>query len=327
MPPVLGQPIQIHGPGGIGPAPLGAPPRSALDPINLDPVPPPLFPNPQLTEDDFLRVAGVYGAVRPEPAIFFNSDTGALIPRLKNNLQSTVVFPNGVVATVNVPTTDLNWGANFKIELGYRLPDTLGAFAMSWRNFNAEGNGDEPYLLGSAPVKTRLTVNLGDFDYLSAPFIFSPRFDAQYRIGARIAGVYFDTAQQNELFAQHESNYMFGGGPHFYLEGSHRFVRVPGLSAFAGLDTAVILGQVTQRFTAKILPNQIDYQAYSQQFKIISVPSVNFQTGLSFTPWGAHYLKFSTGVQLEYWWDLGNIYNSTATLGDLGLFLRGQVDF
>jgi hypothetical protein len=144
-----------------------------------------------------------------------------------------------------------------------------------------------------------------------------------FRIGARIGGIYFSTTQENKFENFSETNYMFGGGPHFAIETHKRFERIPGFSHFALVDGTVLIGQTSQNFSA----TQGPFSATSSQFVIQSIPAVTFQTGFSYTPIRASNTKYSVGYQLEQWWNIANVNESKGQLGDNGYFLRFQVDF
>lgn len=301
--------------------------RSPLDPIGLDPLPPTIFPQPESPLDDLVRDQNIYGAIKPNGCVFFTLDLGAIKPNLSQNLFSDVTLSNGRVVPVNVPTTDLDWAVQPHLELGYRLGNGLGGFSVSWRMLATDGNGNGSLYGLDSSIKTRLNLQQGDFDYIAPLFRPSRHWDVHYRVGGRILNVYSDSTQSNALAYQHSSNNMFGGGPHAYIEGSRRVERVPGLAAFFGLDGAVIVGNINQNFNATEYLPQGQVMGSSSQFKVMSVPQLVFQTGLSFTPKRAPFTKYSIGYQLEQIWDLGQVNGSSVTLGDMGVFFRGQIDF
>lgn len=277
--------------------------------------------------DDLVRDANIYGSAKPRGNVFFTFDIGAVKPNLSMDLQFTLNNSNGLLVGGNVPVADLDWAIQPHLELGYRLGDGLGGFSASWRMFACDGYGTTTAEGILFDVKSRVNVQQGDFDYIAPLFQPFQHWDVHYRLGGRILNVYTDSTQQNSLFSFQESNNMFGGGPHGYIEGSRRVVRIPGLAAFAGLDTAVIVGNINQDLTITGNFPQAQSSASNNQFKVISVPQLTLQAGLSYTPQRAPYTKISLGYQLEQWWNLGDVNGSNITLSDMGFFLRGQIDF
>lgn len=321
--PLLGAPIPT--PNSV-PSTPGAPSdlvRSPLDPTNVDSLPPTLFPQPPVLVDNFTRDKSIYGSVKDDPAIFVNVDFGAVLPKLTNQLQSSVTYQNGRMVNINLPSAQLDWAFQPHLELGYRLAGEQGGFAVSWRGFSSSGSSSEPINKIPATVNTEVSFNIGDLDYIAPMFQPFNNFDIFYRIGARIGGIYFSTTQENKFENFSETNYMFGGGPHFALESHKRFQKIPGFSHFACVDGTVLIGQTSQNFSA----TQGPFNATSSQFVIQSIPAITFQTGFSYTPIRASNTKFSLGYQLEQWWNIANVNDSKGQLGDNGFFFRTQVDF
>ena len=321
--PLLGAPIPAPNSVPSAPGVLNDPVRSPLDPMNVDSLPPTLFPQTPVFVDNLTRDKSIYGSVKDDPAIFINVDFGGVLPNLTNQLQSTVTYQNGRVVNVNLPSATLDWAFQPHLELGYRLAGEQGGFAVSWRGFSSSGSSSEPINKLPATVNTEVSFNIGDLDYIAPMFQPFNKFDVFFRIGARIGGIYFSTTQENKFENFSETNYMFGGGPHFAIETHKRFERIPGFSHFASIDGTVLIGQTSQNFSA----TQGPFSATSSQFVIQSIPAVTFQTGLSYTPIRAPNTKFSVGYQLEQWWNIANVNESKGQLGDNGYFLRCQVDF
>lgn len=321
--PLLGAPIPAPNSVPSAPGVLNDPVRSPLDPMNVDSLPPTLFPQTPVFVDNLTRDKSIYGSVKDDPAIFINVDFGGVLPNLTNQLQSTVTYQNGRVVNVNLPSATLDWAFQPHLELGYRLAGEQGGFAVSWRGFSSSGSSSEPINNLPANVNTEVSFNIGDLDYIAPMFQPFNKFDVFFRIGARIGGIYFSTTQENKFESFSETNYMFGGGPHFAIETHKRFERIPGFSHFAIVDGTVLIGQTSQNFSA----TQGPFSATSSQFVIQSIPAVTFQTGFSYTPIRASNTKFSVGYQLEQWWNIANVNESKGQLGDNGFFLRCQVDF
>src|SRR5206468_1398191 len=139
-------------------------------------------------------------------------------PVLKNRLSSDAPLLTG--APLRVPSADLDWTVSPRFEVGYRLPDSAGYFALGYRFLVSEGNDTRTFDgFPGVPfaVRTRLDVNEVDFDYGTSPYSPMPRYDLSWRIGVRLADVFFDSRAAAPFLTQQASNDFFGGGPHARL--------------------------------------------------------------------------------------------------------------
>ena len=68
--PILGAPIPAPNAVPSGPGVPSDPVRSPLDPINIDSLPPTLFPQTPVLVDNLTRDKSIYGSVKDDPAIF-----------------------------------------------------------------------------------------------------------------------------------------------------------------------------------------------------------------------------------------------------------------
>src|SRR5262249_47258534 len=155
--------------------------------------------------------------------------------------------PLGSGNSLNVPTARLGWTVSPLFEVGYRLPDSLGFFALNYRFFDTDGHqtldiNGEPF-----DVKSRLSVNMWDLDYGTAPYLFAPGWQIGWRIGIRMLDVFYD-ARIADGVTQQASNSFFGAGPHARLDLQRNFGVVPGLGVFTSLDGAVIVGHTRETF-------------------------------------------------------------------------------
>jgi hypothetical protein len=307
IPPTLGQPIPA-------PPPYAPPPSP----------PPPTGP---FAPADPGRDGWLDGSL-PE-RLFFNAELQFLAPAIKNRLVGTVVFPNGDTSTLNVPAADLDFTVSPVLEVGYRLPDSAGEFIFRYRFLVDEGTGTAISTTDGEQfaIRSRLDLNQFDFDYAAARYSPYPFLDLKWRIGARLATVFFDTRIQNDFQEQQSSNYFVGAGPHAAVEIERHFPVVPGLSAFVGLDGAVVIGQVKQRFHQTFFLADGDFRGDLQQQKTQSVPVLTVRAGVAYTPPRLEYLHFSTGYQFERWWNLGKFNGSSGELTDQGVFLRAEIDY
>jgi hypothetical protein len=318
-------------PGGPAPSPLRyAPP----------PPPPPVAPPP--SNSPFLDPGpGGWGpAAGPcaPPGLFFGAETVLAFPAVKFRVGGNPP-PSGVA--FDVPTVDLPVTVSPLFELGYRLPHGAGLFAVNYR-FLVSEETDQRVLDGvPANVRTRLNINVVDLDYGVEPVEFAPRWTYSWRIGARIADVFFDNRVEVPGLTQTASNKFFGAGPHARVDVERRIVAVPGLALLGGLDGAVLIGQVKQRFSEQatsplavfppILLPPFSVEARRSQ----AVPYLNVRLGLSYVPPSLPNVKLSAGYQFEEFFNVGKLgMDGGGTLSESrgevwahGLFLRGQVDF
>jgi Legionella pneumophila major outer membrane protein precursor len=304
-PPVLGRPAPFPGP--------TAPP----------PPPPSPFARPDPGRNGWVDAPS--GAEGP----FFNVELDFLKPTVKSRLSGVVVFPDGSTDTVQAPQADLDWSVAPRFEMGYRFADGFGDLSVGYRFLVSEARTDIPTAFGDSQLRSRLDLNQIDLDYSSARFSPAPFWDLKWRVGARLADVYFDSRQNVGGFAAlQSSNNFFGAGPHFGMDAERRFGLVPGLSAFGRLDGAVLVGRVHQRFEEDLaVGDGTFFPGESTQQRTQSVPVLTLQDGLSYTPKKMEFVHFTTGYQFERWWNIGRINGSTGELTDQGVFLRAEFDY
>jgi hypothetical protein len=173
-----------------------------------------------------------------------------------------------------------------------------------------------------------------DLDYASARYSPGPRWDLKWRLGARIADVYFDNrsgfefAPLGELASQRSSNYLFAGGPHVGGDVERQLAIFPELSLFGRIDAGVVIGQVRQNFADQGLDgNGNPFTAYATNKHTQSVPILSLQAGLVYKPQYLDHIRLSAGYTFERWWNLGKLGDSRGELTIQGLFLRGELDF
>jgi hypothetical protein len=335
---------------GLPPAPVPVPPGDAPilgRPIpatapTLPPPPPPPPPGapPQpLYARDNPENLGLYGAPAPE-TLFFTWELQFVGPAIKNRLiGSNVPLSDGTTDTITVPAADLDWTASPSFELGYRLPENLGELSVTYRFLVAEGSTDIPAFAGTTLfpvgpndlfVKSRLTFNVVDLDYASARIYPGPNWNLKWRLGARIASIFFDSRQLNDVVFQRASNYFFGAGGHFGLDVERRLGQ-SGLALYGRADGAVVVGRTRQTFDDSItnLDGTVT-TGFLDQVATKALPVLNLQAGLSYVPprdTGLDFLRFTAGYQFERWWMLGKVGDSAGELTIQGIFLRAEMDF
>src|SRR5262249_53264338 len=204
-----------------------------------------------------------------------------------------------------------------------RLPDSCGQFSLAYRFFSAEGNGAGSINGVVAPIRTRADFQVLDFDYGTAPMEVAPRWDLSWRIGVRLADIFFDSRVVADGDLMQASNTYLAGGAHGRAELERRIVPVPGLALFGRLDGAVLVGQIRQLFREVVpAPDGTVIALASEARKTQTVPILTLQLGLSYAPPVCSNLKITTGYQFEQVWYLGQLGldsqgNQTASRGEL----------
>lgn len=283
---------------------------------------------------------GPAGGPSLPPGPFFRADLLLAFPAVKFKISPDVPPPSGV--PLSVPTVDLPATLSPLFELGYRLPNSAGFFAASYRFLISEETAPRALDREAVTVRTRLNIHVVDLDYGVDPIEFAPRYTYSWRIGARIADVFFDNRVQREGLTQQASNKFFGAGPHARLDIERRIVPIPGLSLLGGIDGAMLIGQVRQRYREEytaspalapvvLLPAPFTAESRRSQ----AVPYLNLQLGLSYVPPNLPNVKFSAGYQFEEFFNVGKLgvdgrgvlSQSRGEVWAQGLFLRGQVDY
>ncbi|MFM7148575.1 MAG: Lpg1974 family pore-forming outer membrane protein, partial [Gemmataceae bacterium] len=278
---------------------------------------------------------GPLGAQSSPPGWFFDVEVAYVFPNLNFKLTNDVPLPK-TNETLNTPSVGLDSTVMPAFEIGYRLPESTGLFALSYSFLFAEGTGERPMLNVPSQVKTRGQVNWLDLDYGTVPYEFSPRYTINYRIGARIGDIYMDSTASNALRTESISSDFFGAGPHARMDIERRIVPLPGLALYGRLDGVVYVGQVKQK--AQLSLANPGGQVINDSFYVRRTqtsPYGNLQAGLSYSPPAIPALKLTLGYLIESYWNVGRLGTDGATgisasrgqLWSQGAFLRGQWDF
>jgi hypothetical protein len=297
------------------PAPL--PPPSAAPTIAPPAlVPPPYTPyqdnNGPLLRGDPLIDRPQY----PPPGWFAAVEVNILAPYIKNKLVAPVTFDHSVFPPiapgviigpvsdvrsdlVHLPTAELQWVGAPRIDVG------------------ADGF-----------LHSRLSANVLDLDYSSREFSLAPRWDMKWKVGVRLADIFFDSQAEDLFLEQRTSNLFYGIGPHVGLD-LWRSLDVPGLALFLRTEGASVVGQVRQSFEETILTGVGTLiGGATEVHHTQAVPVLNIQAGLSWTPcWHGYWTRFALGYEFERWWYLGQAGDSRAELTDQGVFFRAEFRF
>jgi hypothetical protein len=312
--------------------PLEAPAPLAYTP----PPPPPPIIGPAF--DPGRDGWGPFGQGSCEPGWFVNAQVAVVFPAVKFRITNDMPLPT-TGQRIQVPSVDLDTAVSPQLEVGYRLPGSAGLFAVNYGFLASEGTGTAPATLRQASidsaVRTRLNVNWLDLDYGTAPFEVAPRWDVSYRIGARIANVFFDSRATNADFLEQASNNFFGAGPRARIDVERRIVTLPGLALFGRAEGAALIGQVEQRFRLEDPPGGGGIVDSASVHRSQLVPAVTLQAGLSYCPPGFNAVKLTSGYEYGQYFNSGRLGIAgngevSQSRGDFwwhGWFLRGQVDF
>jgi hypothetical protein len=251
-------------------------------------------------------------------------------PWLSNGLVGAPVFPDGTSHTISPPASHLNWTVSPLLELGWRLNGNLGQFGLSYRFLDADGSQGLALPGGtSAQVHSRLAFTVIDFDYQAVPVLYGA-WAVVGRVGVRAGTAFFDSNQSATGDIQYDSNNFYGAGPHGRIDLYRQLGFLPGLSLFGRADGAVLVGETQQRFSEQL--TAADGTLTSGNFnkrRTTSVPIINFQAGLSYTPPRLNNWHFTAGYIFEEWLDVGSIQHdpSHGRFNLNGVFTRLTVDF
>jgi len=232
----------------------------------------------------------------------------------------------GFQDTVQLPAGPLDWTVSPRVELGYRFPQAFGEILVSYRSVVSEGDatllGFD--IAGDSRLRTRLNLNALDLDYGQHECPLGPNWDMHWRIGARLAAVYYDERAVGPIARARTSNDVLGAGPHAGLElGRH--VAATGLKVYGRVEGAALWGEQTQEFRESFTLPGLSVSGANRQSKTVGVPVLDVQAGVSWAPWQDHPVRLAAGYEVGAWWYLGdNDFGARGQLNLQGFFLRGE---
>jgi hypothetical protein len=311
-------PPELPPPTPLAPAsPLGPAPTPFLPPA---PAGVPVTPPPN---------AGIFAPTPPGLALFFDTEVEILKPNIVNHVRGTAAFPGGSSVNVAVPEASLPWTAATRFEIGKFLPDNLGFLALSYRFLVDSGSGSATAPNGAiGDLNSRLDFNVVDFDWGLPGHVISPHWDGLFRAGIRLGQAYFDSQLTDTALSTRTTDWFFGAGPHARYDLQRRFDFLPGLAVFGGVDGTILVGQIRQHYYETLF-TPIAAEADGTVRKTQTVPVLDLQAGLRYTPPRMPTLHFAAGYQYEEWFDLGKVPDSN-TDGRLtlnGAFVNVRYDF
>jgi hypothetical protein len=267
----------------------------------------------------------------PPPGWFAAVEFDIVGVHIKNRLQAQVTIDGFSPDTVHLPTAELDWTGSPRIELGYRLSQGCGEFLIAYQGLQVEGSATAVGfdLDGSDGIlHSSLELHAVDFDYSSREYSLSPHWDMKWKVGARLATLFFDSQATGVFFEQRTSNYFVGAGPHVGLDLWRSF-DWQGLAFFTRIEGASLIGRIGQSFEEVAVANDGSLLgAATRQEASQVVPVLRLQVGLSYSPcWWGHWSRYALGYEFEQWWYIGQVQNSSAELTVQGIFLRGEFAF
>ena len=176
-------------------------------------------------------------------------------------------------------------------------------------------------------LTSRLDVNVIDLEYASREFALGPNWDMKWKVGARLASVFFDSKAVGQYIEQRSSNDFLGAGPHVGLD-LWRSLPVRQWSLFTRLEGLALLGDIKQNFEESVAFGSSYGSGTSTARQDQAIPELDLQAGLAWTPcWSERWLRFAVGYEFEQWWYLGQVGGNHAELQTQGVFLRGEWSF
>jgi len=321
--PLLPAPVYVPG----NPGPIPPPPPGGL-------APPP--PGGYFQDRNGLLLRGdplLERPLAPPPGWFANLEIDLIGPHISNQLSASVTV-GGIADQVQLPSARLDWVGAPNIQIGYRLAEGLGAFVFGYRSVvstgkaiavDFEGPGNDGF------IQSRLNMNIFDLLYASREYSLAPFWDLNWKLGARIAGIYFDSQASGVFLAQGESSNFVGAGPIGGFEVARHFETFPGVAAFGRLEGAVLVGRVHQSFEETIDFTSVGGSLLggaANSSSTQAVPVLGLQVGLSYTPpWEGRWARFAMGYEFQQYWNIGQAGGSRADLQTNGVFFRAEFGF
>jgi hypothetical protein len=257
---------------------------------------------------------------------FATVDVDLLGSHVDNKLNNTVsVF--GTIAPVALPSANLNWTASPRFEVGYRFGQAAGELVLSYRFLATSGSATTPdFDPAGNPglLRSRLAMNIIDVDYAALEPSLLPWFEMKWRVGLRVASLFFDSDEASSLLEQHVSNSFTGVGPHAALDLWHP-IAASRFGIFCKVDAAGAFGTVQQGFEETITGTGSGSTRTNQFMPTIML---NVQAGIGWAPrdnW-----RFSFGYTYEHWWDAAYTpapnggFQSTGDVATQGVFFRAE---
>jgi hypothetical protein len=320
-------------------------PRSLFQPPAPPGPPPADLPGPYFEHDPALDPHQM-----PQPGWFTDVQLAIVKPHVRNDLTGSVLLGTNssfnaltgappTVDTVSLQSAPLNWTVAPRFEVGCRLPSGFGEVALAYRFLATQGSTLAPAPDGTARLSSRLNVNQLDLDYVSREWSLWPHWEMKWRVGLRLASVYFDSradepfdvaAAGSMVFEQRDSDSWRGIGPHAGLELRRKLDCDGQWSVFARADFATMLGRQRQGFfevSTNAGPDGQPLTGSNRASGSQDVPIAHVEVGVSWQPYQEFFVFM--GYQYEKWWDVGrlNLEGSHGYFYDHAIVLQAQLNF
>jgi hypothetical protein len=290
----------------------------------VDPFPERYFEFDRLLDSPCLPAPGCFGSLEMEIAA----------AHVKNRLRNVVSLGGAAPDTVHLPSAELDWTVAPRFDLGYRLPAGFGELVLSYRFLSTDGSEDVTTADGPANLRSRLDLNMIDFDYASREFSLWPDWNMKWRFGGRLTYLFFDS-HETEAFAEAlagsgifdrgVSNSYVGFGPHSGLELARR-LNDWGFLLVGRIDGAILLGRIRQGFFET---SAVGAAGETRISSSQAVPMLNTQAGIGWQAPACPDLQLFLGYEYEYWWNVGrlSISSSRGEMSNQGICLRAEFHF
>jgi Legionella pneumophila major outer membrane protein precursor len=311
-------------------------PRSLFSPMTPEGPPHAIVPDRYFEEDPLLDLPQL-----PALGWFAGAEASFVGPHVKNELKNDVAFAGRIEKdTIALQSAPLDWTVSPRFEVGYRLPSGFGEFSLGYNFLTTQGSESSGLSTGPASLSSRLDINTFDFDYATREVSLGDNWQMKWRIGGRLAFLYFDSQAYQAfaepgapeyVLAQRTTNYYAGFGPHAGLDLT-RHLRGTGLSFVGRADFATLLGRVHQGFleASSITPPNSPFSTSELHVSgSQDVPMATAEAGVGWQPPAYPFAQFFLGYHLDYWWNAGRLSTSESRgqVSDEGVTLRAEFVF
>jgi hypothetical protein len=268
---------------------------------------------------------------------FAGIELTAARPRIHSEISSGTLGPGDFVSgtfanTFQLPVANLEWFAMPKVYVGYRRPNGLGEYLLSYRFIQSDGQGMIANFdaAGAGQLSTMLRAHVIDLEYgwtddaWELPW-YLPHM-VRRSFGLRAASAVFDSSASGaQILNEREGNVFIGAGPRVNFEATWA-TAVPSLAFVGGADVSGVVGFNYQRFgETAIVGGSVLNASGRTDGTTTATPILRVQGALSWVPdWRDRTLRFSAGYQWERWWILTDT-NSQVEITLQGPFVRGEV--
>lgn len=282
------------------------------------------LPQQYLDGDPLLDPQGM-----PQPGFYAGLDVEAVGPHVFKSIAGDVTAGSRPSDFVSLTNRGLDWTVAPTLELGYRLPDGIGGFSISYRAMSTSGDSNVFTSENlQAPLHSRFDMNVVDFDYLSREFTPWELCTMSWRLGGRAAYMYYDAVlseapgeSPSGILQQKVTNKFAGFGPHITLE-MERNLPTEGLSILGRMDYSSIFGHIDQgAYETALDPKSPTGVSWGQTVVggTQTLPTISMLLGLDWRPAGWANVDMFLGYQYEYWWNVGRFSQSMTSRGELSL--------